>query len=215
LLPKHGQLFDVARRRIGAIKRYSHLGAGFKLALRDLEIRGAGNILGAEQSGHIAAVGFDLYCQLLKRTVAQMKGEALPPIIDVKMKLDFLDLSPTAAEGESAAVIPSGFVDDENQRIHLYRKLAGASTNAEVDSVRDELRDRFGKIPAALDRLLKIARLRLDAAAKSITAIETQDDKVLLMRRGDFVTNDNRFPRLKSKKASDKLDELRRIVKQS
>jgi transcription-repair coupling factor (superfamily II helicase) len=213
LLPKHGQLFDTARKRIGAIKRYSHLGAGFRLALRDLEIRGAGNILGAEQSGHIAAVGFDLYCQLLKRTVAHLKGEALPPIVDVEMKLDFIDLSPRSPDGGSAAVIPADYVEDESQRIDVYRKLAGAGTPAELDAERERIRDRFGRIPPALDRLLKTVRLRLDAAAKSVTAIETQGDKVLLTRRGDFVTVENKFPRLKAKSPGGKLDELREIVR--
>ena len=215
LLPRHGQLFDMARKRIGAIKRYSHLGAGFKLALRDLEIRGAGNILGAAQSGHIAAVGFDLYCQLLKRTVAQLKGETAPPIIDVEVKLDFIDLSPGASDGPNAAVIPVSYVEDENLRIGLYRLIAGASSGKELESVLAGMRDRFGKIPPAADRLVSIARLRIAAAGKRIRRIEVNGDKVMMTQRKDFITTDGKFPRLKSRSAADKLAELLAIVKKS
>src|SRR5262252_485999 len=89
-LPRHMQLVQSARKRISAIKQYSSLGSGFKIAMRDLEIRGAGNILGAEQSGHITAVGFELYCQLLKQSVASIKGEKVKPRVEVQVRLDFL-----------------------------------------------------------------------------------------------------------------------------
>ena len=213
LLPKHAQLFDQARRRIGAIRKYSHMGAGFKLALRDLEIRGAGNLLGAEQSGHISSVGFDLYCQLLKRTVARMKGEPLPPIVDIELRLDFIDLAPGSAEGDDSAVIPTRYADDETQRIALYRKLAGAATNAEVDTIRDEMRDRYGRIPPALERLLKIARLRVAASGRRIQKLEVENGKVMATRRNDLVTVGNKFPRLKANTANARLDELIKLVK--
>ncbi len=96
LLPRHGQLFDRARRRIEALKRYTGHGTGFRIAMRDLEIRGAGNLLGAQQSGHIAAIGFDLYCQLLKRSVAKLQGRKVPPVIDAAVDLDFLNRSPSS-----------------------------------------------------------------------------------------------------------------------
>src|SRR5438045_8111852 len=95
LLPRHAGLLADARKRISAIKQYSMLGSGFKIAMRDLEIRGAGNLLGSEQSGHITAVGFDLYCQLLKQSVSALKGEKVQPRIDVQTRLDFLNLAPT------------------------------------------------------------------------------------------------------------------------
>src|SRR5881409_63065 len=94
LLPRHAGLLADVRKRLTAIKQYSTLGSGFKIAMRDLEIRGAGNLLGAEQSGHITAVGFELYCQLLKQSVATMKGEKAKPRIEVQLRLDFLALSP-------------------------------------------------------------------------------------------------------------------------
>ena len=94
LLPRHGGLLTDVRKRLSAIKQYSTLGSGFKIAMRDLEIRGAGNLLGAEQSGHITAVGFELYCQLLKQSVAALKGEKVKPRVEVQVRLDFLALTP-------------------------------------------------------------------------------------------------------------------------
>ena len=212
LLPRHGHLFDDARKRIGAIKRYSSLGAGFKLALRDLEIRGAGNMLGAEQSGHIAAVGFDLYCQLLKRTVARLKDEPLPPIVDVKLRLDFIDLSPAPESADRAAAIPSSYIEDENLRVSAYRKIAAASLASDVDSLYGEMKDRFGPIPSPLDRLLKIARLRIIAAAKTLQSVEVREDKVMMMRNNDYLMINGRFPRLREKETTRRLEELLGII---
>ena len=212
LLPRHGRLFDNARKRIGAIKRYSSLGAGFKLALRDLEIRGAGNLLGAEQSGHISAVGFDLYCQLLKRTVIQLKGEAPPPIVDVALQLDFVDLSTMPLLEIRSAVIPSAYIEDENHRVNMYRKIASSVLETEIDGLYEEFRDRFGPIPDPLDRLLKIARLRIRAAAKNIQSIEVAGDKVMIMRNNDYLMKNGRHPRLKSSQAGGRLNELLRLA---
>lgn len=212
LLPKHGILLDEARKRISAIRRYSQLGAGFRLALRDLEIRGAGNLLGKQQSGHIAAVGFDLYCQLLKRTVAGLKGEPLPPMIDCDLRLDFIDLSPAATNDAAAAVIPSGYVDDENLRLRTYRDIAGATSTDELKQIEKDLSDRFGRLPAALRRLFAVARLRIAASSQGVRKIEVEEDKVLMTRAGDFITFNNRFPRLKTKRPSDRIDELIRLV---
>lgn len=215
LLPRHGRLFDTARKRIGAIKRYSSLGAGFKLALRDLEIRGAGNLLGAQQSGHIAAVGFDLYCQLLKRTVAGLKGEAVPPIIEVAVKLDFIELSTAVEEHATSAVIPASYMEDENLRVTMYRKIAQAATESEIDRLNEELRDRFGPLPEPLDRLLKIARLRIVAAGKSIQSIEVQGDKVMMTHQNDYLMKHGKIPRLSADGCTAKLDELLQIVRLS
>src|SRR5690606_1001336 len=96
LIPRHARLLTDARKRIAALKQYSSLGSGFKIAMRDLEIRGAGNLLGAQQSGHITAVGFDLYCQLLAQSVATMKGEKPKQRIEVAVRLDFISMNPTA-----------------------------------------------------------------------------------------------------------------------
>jgi transcription-repair coupling factor (superfamily II helicase) len=208
LLPRHGQLFHTARQRIGAIKRYSSLGAGFKLALRDLEIRGAGNLLGAQQSGHIAAIGFDLYCQLLRRTIAHIKGETTAPLVQVEMRLDFIDRSPRHAESCDTAAIPYGYIEDENHRVQIYRDMAAAGSIRTIDRLRDSLRDRFGPVPAPMLRLLAIARIRICAAEKGISAIETREDKLILTRAGDYIKFHRRFPRLQSSDPDGKLQEI-------
>jgi hypothetical protein len=118
-------------------------------------------MLGAEQSGHIAAVGFDLYCQLLNRTIARLKGEAERPIIEVAVHFDFLDLTPDPEREENAAVIPRKYIEDESQRIGLYRKVAGLSFEQEVDALAAEFRDRFGPLPGPVRRLLAVSRLRI------------------------------------------------------
>lgn len=216
LLPRHGRLLDDARKRLSAIRRYSQLGAGFRLAMRDLEIRGAGNLLGAQQSGHIAAVGFDLYCQLLKRTVAALKGEKLPAIIDCELRLDFIDLSPLAPDDETAAVLPAGFVEDETLRIRLYREVASASSHEDLDHVQRDLADRYGKLPPAVQRLLAVARLRIAASLRGLKKIEVEGDKAVLSFGGDrFVMPNGRFPRLRGATASAKLDELMKLIKAS
>jgi transcription-repair coupling factor (superfamily II helicase) len=212
LLPRHGRLLDTARQRIVALRRHSGLGAGFRLALRDLETRGAGNLLGAEQSGHIAAVGFDLYCQLLRRTVARLKGEASPAPATARLALDFIDLSPDPLAAGGAAVIPTDYVEDEVQRLHFYRRLAGACAESDVRELAAELRDRFGPLPAPLDRLLRLARLRIIASARGIESVETEGDRAILMRRGEPVISGGRIPRLRAKSIGAKLDELLKLV---
>ena len=112
----------------------------------------------------------------------------MPPLIDVLTRLDFLTLSPAAWEEERAAVIPPAYVEDEALRVGLYRRIASTATQKEVDEVHAEVKDRFGKLPVSVEHLLKLARLRIEAARKKITSIETQDEKVLLMRRGDLIT---------------------------
>ena len=178
LLPEYGHVDEDARQRIAALQKHSGLGAGFNLALRDLEIRGAGNLLGAAQSGHIAAIGFGLYCQLLRRTIARMKGEAPPLLVDVDLALDFLDFSPGAIDPESSACLPYAYVEDEAHRMILHRRIAEAVHVKEVRALHEELKDRYGKPPAAVLRLLRLAELRVQAAQKKIGRIETRENKV-------------------------------------
>ncbi|HKQ37780.1 MAG TPA: transcription-repair coupling factor [Verrucomicrobiae bacterium] len=204
LLPRHAGLLSDARKRISAIKQYSTLGSGFKIAMRDLEIRGAGNLLGPQQSGHITAVGFELYCQLLKQSVSSLKGETLPPRLNVQVRVDFLGLD---------SAIPQSYVADSRQRMEIYRKLAEITDTESLQTVRAELRDRFGPIPAAVELLLIVADLKLIAASRGITAIETQDDKLMLTRNGDLITVDDKFPRLTGKSARSRLNEIKRLLK--
>ena len=212
MLPPHGMIEPDARRRINAIRKYSALSAGFNLALRDLEIRGSGNILGAQQSGHITAIGFGLYCQLLKRTVARLRDEEIPPVIDVDVRLDFLELSPRAAGAENAAMIPYGYIDDESLRVQIYRKLAETASGADVDSLRRELADRFGPVPVTVERLLKVVALRIACAQKNIRNVDVRSSKIVFSRFGDYMTRKTRFPRLAATGAMERLDELLALV---
>lgn len=213
LLPSHGHIDSTARRRIGAVKKYSSLSAGFNLALRDLEIRGAGNLLGAEQSGHITAIGFGLYCQLLNRAVARLKGEPVPPVIDVNVKLDFISLSPDITSPESSAIIPYGYIEDEPMRIEAYRKIAETASLDDILSLDREFIDRFGPVPSSVQRLLKIAELRIVCTEKGISRAEVRDGKIMLVRNNDYLMKDMRFPRLTGSTPDEKLDEIIELVR--
>lgn len=207
LLPEYGHVDEDARQRIAALQKHSGLGAGFNLALRDLEIRGAGNLLGAAQSGHIAAVGFGLYCQLLRRTIARLKGEAPPLLVDVDLELDFLNFSPGSIDPDSSACLPYGYVEDEAHRMSLHRRIAEAVTAKEARALRDELADRYGKPPGAVLRLLRLAELRVVAAQKRLGRIETRGDKIHLyrLRERSPLLHKGHLPVLKGKDADARL----------
>ncbi len=214
LLPEHGNVDDEARQRIGALRAHSGLGAGFSLALRDLEIRGSGSILGAAQSGHIAAIGFGLYCQLLKRTVARLKGETPPLLVDVDIQLDFIESSPGSDSPENAACLPYSYIDEDARRMAFHRRIAEASTVQEIRALRTELEDRFGRLPPAAVRLLRLAELRIAAAAHGIARIEVREGKVGLYRahsRQPLLTG-NRLPRLTVGGADKKISQLLKVV---
>lgn len=215
LLPKHGKLFFMARQRIGAIKRYSSLGSGFKLAMRDLELRGAGNILGSEQSGHIATVGFDLYCQLLRRTVSRLKGEATGPVVDVDLMLDFISLSTDASDAGNAAAIPISYIEDETIRVRTYRRIAAMNRTEEPKAMRVEMKDRFGPLPEPMQRLLLLAELRIVATGLNIRKIEVSGEKVIMTRAGDYIMPDKKFPRLPPGGTTERLEKLLNIVRKS
>ena len=150
LLPKHRKVSRTAARRLKTIEDFSDLGAGFQIAMRDLEIRGAGNILGPEQSGHIAAVGYELYCQLLQQAVAQLKGQSLPapPVrCHVELAID--------------AYIPRGYIPSDRQRLEIYRRLRMCHSIEEVKELADDLRDAFGPIPPIVDRLITMTEIEI------------------------------------------------------
>jgi transcription-repair coupling factor (superfamily II helicase) len=241
LLPRHGSLLTDVRKRLSAIKQYSTLGSGFKIAMRDLEIRGAGNLLGAEQSGHITAVGFELYCQLLKQSVAALKGEKIKPRVEVQVRLDFLALTPgeegpkskvqspksSGREQESAssitqhaprttppasAYIPFHYIADARQRIEIYRKLAQATDKAGLSGLETELRDRFGPVPPPLALLLQVAELKVLASDLGITEMEVSEDKLMLTRNNDYIMVGSKFPRLTMNQAGARLKEIKRLL---
>ncbi len=213
LLPPGGSLSDDSRRRIEALKRYTGHGTGFRIAMRDLEIRGAGNLLGAQQSGHIAAIGFDLYCQLLKRSVAKLQGKKVPPIIDVSVDLDFLDRSPVHSTAENAAFIPYNYVDDENLRVKLYGRIASLATETEVRELKKEFADRFGKLPTAVKNLFEIARIRIAAAQVGVQSIRASEERLIILRNGEAIMPDGRYPRLKTRTAGSRFKEIMALIK--
>jgi len=185
------------------MKQYASLGSGFKIAMRDLEIRGAGNLLGAEQSGHITAVGFELYCQLLKQSVSSLKGEPVKPRVEVRIAIDFLG---------DTSTLPENYVTEPHHRIEIYRKLAQVSDAPALDALERELRDRFGPLPPPVELLLAVGELKILASAKAVTAIEVEDDKLKLTRHGDYLQFGGKFPRLTKKAAPARLKEIKRLL---
>ena len=157
--PADKVLSEAAYERLRTIGEQTELGAGFKIAMRDLEIRGAGNLLGQDQSGHIAAVGYDLYVQLVAEAVAEMKGEPLRPPVEVKIDVP------------SDAHLPSDYVAREDLRLEAYRRLASVTAQSEVDDIRSEWLDRFGPLPAPAEGLLAVARLRVECLRTGVREV--------------------------------------------
>jgi transcription-repair coupling factor (superfamily II helicase) len=162
--PPQAQLTEEAHARLAAISRYTALGSGFQIAMKDLEIRGAGNLLGAEQHGHIAAVGFDTYIRLLAESVSEMRGEPVPEERDVRVDLPV------------KAFIPPEWLGQESLRLELYRRISTARDRDELARVRAEAEDRFGRVPDEVRTLLAVQSLRL-------TCLETGVDEVFTIRR--------------------------------
>ena len=218
LLPREMMTIGAARKRINAIKQYSSLGAGFRIAMRDLEIRGAGSILGTAQSGHILAIGFDLYCQLLKQAVAQLKGQKFRPRLDVDLRLDFVatneaEFVQLGPEERVPAFVPNSYISDTALRIKAYRDTAEITTHENLEDVRCEWRDRFGKFPPAVDNLFLLTEIKLAAAKAGITRVEVRERKLMLTRRGDFILVDGKFPRLVADTTEQHLGEVLELAR--
>jgi transcription-repair coupling factor (superfamily II helicase) len=218
MLPREMMTVGAARKRINAIKQYSSLGAGFRIAMRDLEIRGAGSILGTAQSGHIMAVGFDLYCQLLKQAVAQLKGERSRARLDVDLRLDFVatneaEFVKTGPETRVPAFIPTSYVTDPTLRIQAYRHLAEVTTREQLDRLRKEWRDRFGKFPEAVDNLVLLTEIKLSAAKAGLARVEVREAKLMLTRRGDFILVGGKFPRISTDRIERQLAEVLELIR--
>jgi transcription-repair coupling factor (superfamily II helicase) len=160
LIPPENELTEIARRRLAALKEFSDLGAGFKIAALDLELRGAGNMLGGEQSGHIEAVGFELYTSMLEAAVKEMKGEASEERPSTQLNLGI------------ALRIDESYVPEENQRLRLYKKIAGAASEAAVNEVRAEMEDRYGAPPDATVYLLEASLIRLECERIGIAQVD-------------------------------------------
>ncbi len=164
LVPPDTELTEIARKRLAALKEFSDLGAGFKIAALDLELRGAGNLLGGEQHGHINTVGFDMYVRMLEDTVRELKGEEVAPEIHSALNLG-LDLR-----------IPTNYIADENQRLRAYKRIANASDAAEREKVEKELEDRYGPAPEEVRNLLEYSGLKTAAEKIGIEAIDRKSN---------------------------------------
>ena len=168
LTPGDKVLTGEARQRLAALKEFSELGAGFKIAALDLELRGAGNLLGGEQHGHINAVGFDLYCQMLERTIEEMKGGETLPEVQATLNLKI------------PIKIPTPYIPDETQRLRTYKHISTLRSDAEVAEMRAELEDRYGVLPEEVEHLMEYARLRLAADRCVVKLIERQKEGVII-----------------------------------
>ncbi len=160
-------LSEIATKRLLAIREYAEFGAGFKVALRDLEIRGAGNLLGAEQHGYIDSVGYDLYVKLLSEAVAEERGEALPKRFESRINV------------KADAHIPEYYIASSSARMEIYKKISLIETPSDADDIYDEISDRFGEIPRTVERLIAVALCRAVAERAEISAIEQKDGKLL------------------------------------
>jgi transcription-repair coupling factor (superfamily II helicase) len=211
LLHRHTRLVELARERLNVMRNHTQLGAGFRIAMRDLELRGAGNLLGAQQSGHIIGVGFELYCQLLRQSVARLKGESPAAAIRANVKLDFVfvgdgtDSAPlrgrhqdgytTLRDAEHAASgavaidpiqarLPAHYIGETRLRIDLYRRLAMAPNLAELSQIETDLEDRFGRFGDEVKALLQVTGIRIRAEQNGIVSVETDSNKLKCLRAG-------------------------------
>lgn len=232
MIPRDMMMVGEARRRVQAIRQYSQLGAGFRIAMRDLEIRGAGNLLGTAQSGQIAAVGFDLYCRMLRQAVGRMKGDStvaagLDSSNQSILSLDFVALTPEElsrqpscaagsegrkSHGRCGAFIPSDYLPEARLRIEAHRALASAPDASALEAISASWKDRFGPLPPEVEFLLKTEHIRRVAFAKGITKVETRGERLMLTRRGDYLLIGHRFPRLTASRPASKLSEILRFL---
>ncbi|HEY1160435.1 MAG TPA: transcription-repair coupling factor [Terracidiphilus sp.] len=189
LIPPENELTEIARRRLAALKEFSDLGAGFKIAALDLELRGAGNMLGGEQSGHIEAVGFELYTSMLEAAVKEMKGETSEERPATQLNLGI------------ALRIDESYVPEENQRLRLYKKIAGAASEAAVVEVRAELEDRYGMPPDATVYLLEAALVRLECERMGIAQVDRKRGELQIRFMENAVVDPQTLMRLVAKNA--------------
>ena len=242
LLHRDTQLRDHARKRLASIRRYNQLGAGFRIAMRDLELRGAGNLLGTQQSGHIAGVGFDLYCQLLRQSIASLKGESAAKQIRASVQLDFVhfgESDPSVAHHQSdsnsrfqtlkaaqledthvppiEALIPESYIEDPHLRIQFYRKLATCPDHDTLNTIEEELVDRFKNYPKEVQALLLTTEIRVQAEKQGYLRVETDGNRLKLRlpkgSNNDYFQIGKRFPRLTTKGPIPRLREILRSVK--
>jgi transcription-repair coupling factor (superfamily II helicase) len=189
LIPPEQELTEVARRRLAALKEFSDLGAGFKIAALDLELRGAGNLLGGEQSGHIEAVGFEMYTSMLEEAVSKLKGEERVERPAVQLSLGI------------ALRIDESYISEENQRLRMYKRIAGVNSDRTLDEVRAELEDRYGPLPTSVEHLLQAARLRIECEKIGVAQVDRKRDQLHIRFTETAAVDPGRLMKLVSKNA--------------
>lgn len=177
-------LKEIAEKRLAAIREFTDLGSGFKIAMRDLEIRGAGNILGEEQHGHMEAVGYDLYCKMLNEAVKSLQGVSTAKDFDTSVDIDI------------NAYIPSSYIRNEALKLDIYKRIAGIETLEEYADMQDELIDRFGTMPKSVENLLSVAYLKATAHALDITDIKANRNEIKLVMYEKAGLDGARIPEL-------------------
>lgn len=208
---------DKARKRLSSIKQINSFGAGFRIALRDLELRGAGNLLGSEQSGHVAGVGFEMYCKLLKESVSRLKGDEISLRPTASIRLDFLVNGDAGDSAYTAgAYLPDTYILEPRLRIDIYRKLSSASTPEDVLTLEEELIDRFGSIPDEVRALLLESQLRCMAEESNFDLVEVRGKDLLLRHAKKGKSGERTFHRVMSRlpvlKANEPFLKLNEII---
>lgn len=168
LVPPRASISTEAKKRLKAIEEFSDLGAGFRIAMRDMEIRGAGNLLGPEQHGHIAAIGYELYCRLLRDAVKRMRGEKVEPRVETEIDLGV------------PALIPVDYVPDTRQKVEIYQKIAALDSEDSIPALRDECRDRFGPVPIELENLFEVTRARIELQKNRVEGARRRGSRLIL-----------------------------------
>jgi len=181
-------LKEIAEKRLQAIKEFTELGSGFKIAMRDLEIRGAGNLLGAQQSGHMEAVGYDLYCKMLNDAVRTMKGDTVEE-----------ETFDTTVDVDMDAFIPATYIKSEFQKLDVYKRIAEIEDEEEFLDMQEELLDRFGDIPSSVNNLLNIALIKSMCHSVYITSMIHKNDQVKLVMYNKARLKADKFPELINK----------------
>ncbi|HMX27111.1 MAG TPA: helicase-related protein, partial [Blastocatellia bacterium] len=166
LIPSERELTPIARKRLAAIREFSDLGAGFRIAALDLELRGAGNLLGGQQSGHIDAIGFDLYTTMLERTINELRGEEIEEDISTQLNLG-VDVR-----------IPEEYIYDMSQRLRTYKRISSAQSDEELIRIHEEIGDRYGRMPESVENLFRYAGVRREAQSLGIVSIDRIGDNL-------------------------------------
>ena len=189
LIPPEQELTEVARRRLAALKEFSDLGAGFKIAALDLELRGAGNLLGGEQSGHIEAVGFEMYTSMLEEAVGKLKGQERVERPSVQLSLAI------------ALRIDESYITEENQRLRMYKRIAGIDSEQALADARAELEDRYGPLPASVAHLLEATRLRIECERIGVSQVDRKRDQLHIRFTESAAVDPGRLMKLVAKNA--------------